>query len=92
MAWEPLYDSAKIDDELAAFIVRLGAGMSTPGLDPAAGGGCYLFVANGGIEMAGEALPKWSMVYVDPEEPLYAITAGPLGAEVVVMQFPKHAE
>lgn len=32
------------------------------------------------------------MAYIDPEQPLYAITTGPLGAEVGVMQFPKDAE
>ena len=89
VAWEPLYDPAKIDDELAAFVVRLGAGLSTPGLDPQAGGGCYLFVANGSVQVAGESLPQWSMVFVDPDEAAYAFNAGPLGAEVVVMQFPK---
>jgi hypothetical protein len=89
VSWEPLYDAARIDDELAAFILRMGTGLSTPGLDPEAGGGCYLFVANGSLELCGQSLPRWSMVYADPGEAAYTITAGPLGAEVVVMQFPK---
>ena len=89
VAWEALYDAAKIDDELSAHIVRLGAGLSTPGLDPQAGGGCYLFVANGSLEISGQSLPEWSMVYVDPDEAAYEIRAGTLGAEVLVMQFPK---
>ena len=93
VTWEALYEARKIDagidDEMAAYLVRLGAGLSTPGLDPKAGGGCYLFVANGSLVLGGQSLPEWSMVFVDPTEAGYEITAGPLGAEVLVMQFPK---
>ena len=89
VAWEPLYDPEKITDELAAHIVRLGGGMTTPGPDPKSGGGCYLFVANGSLELNGKRLPQWSMVFVDTSEDAFEIRAGRHGLEALVMQFPK---
>ncbi|HTD91962.1 MAG TPA: hypothetical protein VK663_14950, partial [Burkholderiales bacterium] len=63
-AWEPLFDPAKIDDELGAFVLRLGAGMTTMGPNPKQAGGYYVFVANGSLQKDGQALPLWSMVVV----------------------------
>jgi hypothetical protein len=89
IAWEPVYDPDKITDQLAAHLVRLGAGMSTMSTDPKLGGGHYLFVANGDLEIDGESLPRWSMVFVDQHEDAFEIQAGRKGLEVLVMQFPK---
>ena len=89
VAWEPVYDPAKITDEMNAHIVRLGGGMSTQLTDPKAGGGIYLFVANGELDMQNKLLPRWSMVYVEPEEDATEIRAGAKGLELLVMQFPK---
>ena len=88
-AWEPVFDPEKIADELAAHLVRLGGGMTAAGPNPKAGGGCYVFVANGSLQMKGQTLPAWSMVYVDPSEDDFDIEAGPHGLEALVMQFPR---
>jgi hypothetical protein len=88
-AWEPVYDTAKITDELNAQLLRLGGGMSTLGPDPQLGGGYYLWVANGELEIEGSSLPRWSMVFVDRLEAAPKIQAGRKGLEVLVMQFPK---
>ena len=69
--------------------LRLGGGMSTQLTDPKAGGGIYLFVANGELDMQNKLLPRWSMVYVEPEEDAAEIRAGAKGLELLVMQFPK---
>ena len=84
----PLFDNTKIKDELDASVVRLGAGMSTAGPDARTTGGCYVFVANGSLERAGEELPLWSVVYVDTSESGFEIKAGPQGLEALVLQFP----
>ena len=89
VAWEPVFDPEKIADELSAQLLRLGGGMSAMGPDPKAGGGYYLFVANGSLALNGETLPQWSMVYVEPSEDAFEIRAGRHGLEVLVMQFPR---
>jgi hypothetical protein len=89
VSWEPVYDPEKIADEMSAHLVRLGAGMSAKGPDPKAGGGWYVFVANGSLELNGGALPQWSMVYVEPTEDEFELKAGRNGLEALVMQFPK---
>jgi redox-sensitive bicupin YhaK (pirin superfamily) len=66
--------------------------MSTAGPDPRAGGGCYLFVANGTLEMQGKTLPTSSVVFVDPGEDAFEIKAGRNGLEALVMQFPRDDE
>lgn len=90
VAWEPVFDAEKkITDELSAQLLRLGAGMSAMGPDPQAGGGYYVFVANGSLEKHGESLPAWSMIFVEPGEDAFEIKAGSVGLEVLVMQFAK---
>jgi hypothetical protein len=88
-AWEPVYDPTKITDEMSAHIVRLGGRVSTTVPDPKLGGGTYLFVANGELEIQGKSLPRWSMVFVEPGEDAVEIRAGNKGLEALVMQFPK---
>jgi hypothetical protein len=87
IAWEPVFEPGKINDEMSAHLVRLGGGMSTMGPDPKAGGGYYVFVANGTLEVRGESLPAWSMVFVEPSENAIEIRAGRNGLEALVMQF-----
>lgn len=90
-AWEPLYDPAKIEDEMAAHVLRLGGGMATLGPDPRKAGGYYVFVANGTLVRDGEELPRWSMVVVEAGEDGYEIRAGRGGLEALVLQFPREA-
>jgi hypothetical protein len=47
--WEPLFDSAKIDDGMAAHMLRMGANMAVSGPDPKAAGGYYVVVVNGAM-------------------------------------------
>ena len=60
-SWEDVYDPAKIQDEMSAKLLRLGADMSAMGPDPKGGGGYYIFVANGTLDLNGEKLPQWSI-------------------------------
>jgi hypothetical protein len=86
-AWEPIFEQ-EIKDEMSAQLLRLGAGMSVPVPDTRIGSGQYLFVANGNMQLDGRALPEWSMVYIEPDEAAFDITAGPVGLEALVMRFP----
>jgi hypothetical protein len=88
VVWEHIYDPAKITDEMSARVVRLGANMTVMGPDPKQGNGCYVYVANGGMQAQGRTLPAMSMVYVDPDEAGFEIKAGPHGLEALVMVFP----
>ncbi len=90
VSWEPVFEpEKKITDELSAQLLRLGAGMSAMGPDPKAGGGHYVFVANGSLAANGQSLPAGSMVFVEPNEDAYEIKAGGVGLEALVMQFAK---
>lgn len=93
VAWETVFEpEKKITDELSAQLLRLGAGMSAMGPDNKVGGGYYVFVANGSLEMdgtKGQALPEWSMVFVEPGEDAFEIKAGAIGLEALVMRFPR---
>ncbi len=88
-AWEPVFEPEKIKDELSAQLLRLGSGMSAMGPDPAIGGGYYVFVANGSMEVQDRTLPVSSLVFVEPGEAALEIKAGRVGLEALVMQFPK---
>lgn len=90
VVWESIYDQANIVDELGGHLVRIGSGLSAMTPDPKAGGGCYLFVANGELIMEGKTLPLWSMVYLDPDGEPAEMKAGKKGLEILVMQFPKN--
>jgi len=90
--WAPLFDAAKIDDEMAAHVLRLGAGMVALGPDPKQAGGYYVFVANGSLAKDGQELPRWSMVVVESNEPGFEIRAGSAGLEALILQFPREDE
>jgi hypothetical protein len=88
ISWEPIFEPEKITDELVAHLLRLGGGASTMGPDPKIGGGYYLFVANGSLEVQGQTLPAWSMIFVESNEDAFEIKAGRNGLEALVLQFP----
>lgn len=79
------------DDALSAELLRMGSGMAVMGPDPKAAGGQYLFVVNGSLERAGEILPLWSMVAIEPDDQAVEIKAGKTGLEVLLLQFPIEA-
>ncbi len=79
------------DDGLAAWLVRLGPGQSAEPPDGAqAGGGRFLVVGHGTLELHGETLPPPGVAWVGAQDRL-RLQAGPQGAAVVVVQFPREA-
>lgn len=79
------------DDGVTAELVRLGPGARTTCLDPATGGGHYVLVVNGTLVHEGRELPYCSCAFLRPDDPALTIEAGPGGAEVVVLQYPRMA-
>jgi hypothetical protein len=77
------------EDGMAAHLVRLGAGMTANGPDPKRASGYYVFVGNGTMIHAGEELPLWSVVCVEPNEEKFEIRAGEKGLEALVLQYPR---
>jgi len=77
------------DDGLAAFMLRVGPGVSATGPDPSIGGGQCLAVLNGSLIYQDEELPLWSCLFVTPDEGPPGLTAGPSGFDALVLEFPK---
>jgi hypothetical protein len=66
------------------------AGGSVSGPDPAAGGGQFWLVTAGSASVARDALlPVQSCIFVGPEDGAASLEAGPGGADLLCMQFPK---
>ncbi len=76
-------------DGLSALLLRLPAGAAADPPRPTAGGGQYALVVGGSARVEGALLPRWSCIWVGPDEPPIAVEAGEGGAEIVVVQFPR---
>ena len=79
-------------DGLGTWRYTVPAGSSVTGPDPMTGGGQFWLVASGSASVpGGSLLPLNSCVFVAPDDAAAVITAGPNGADLVCMQFPKRA-
>ena len=79
-------------DGLGTWRYTLPAGASVTGPAPETGGGQYWLVSGGSACVPGGALlSPQSLVFVGPDEAAPAMTAGPGGADLICMQFPKRA-
>lgn len=64
----------------------------TTGPDPSTGGGQFWLVSAGSASVRGEALlPAQSCIFVGPQDAAAALHAGPGGADLICMQFPRRA-
>lgn len=77
------------DDGLAAYLLRLGPGMSAEGPVTARCGGQYCLVLAGDLSYAGALLPSLSCLFVSSSERSVQIQAGSSGAEVMILNFPR---
>ena len=76
------------DDGMTVKIFRLGSGMAAPAPDTAGTGGYYIVVMNGGLEINGETLRPWSLLFVTMDDDPPMLTAGVEGVEVLIAVFP----
>jgi hypothetical protein len=79
-------------DGLGTWRYTVKAGGVARGPDPATGGGQFWLVSAGTAHVAGGALlPPNSCVFVAPDDAALEMFAGPAGADLLCMQFPKRA-
>lgn len=80
---------AAAPDGMGATRHVLAPGARLAGPDPAEGGGQYWVVLTGGLDRDGGALGAGSCAFVAPDEAAWAPVAGPAGAEILVLRFPR---
>ena len=81
---------APAPDGLAAWQVSLAPGASRPA-PSGDGGGRYQVVTDGMLQADGRGLASRSVVWTAADEPPLQLSAGPAGASVLVLQFPRRA-
>jgi hypothetical protein len=75
-------------DGIASWMLRIpGGGTAAAPAHP--GGGRFLLVIGGVLELNGERLPRLAAAFVSAEEPMPPLRAGNEGLEVLVLQFPR---
>ncbi|MEA2745159.1 MAG: hypothetical protein QOG25_3530 [Acetobacteraceae bacterium] len=83
---------AETADGLGTWRYTVPANGSVTGPDPASGGGQFWLVSAGSAAVAdGALLPAQSCIFVAPEDAAACLLAGPGGADLICMQFPKRA-
>lgn len=78
-------------DGMAAWRYTLAPSETLTGPDPAAGKGQYWVITSGSLTHDATTLPKMSCAFAYPTDPAFQAQAGADGAEIVAMQFPRHA-
>ena len=76
-------------DGLGAWNYRVPPGTSTRGPDPHQGGGQYHVVVAGALRYGDVLLPPLSCLFISGAEAPLALSAGPRGLELLVLQFPR---
>jgi hypothetical protein len=76
-------------DGLAAWRYRLVPHASIIGPAPEDGAGQYWLVLAGSLRHAGEMLGRLSCAFLQPDDRAFAAVAGPEGADLLAMQFPR---
>jgi hypothetical protein len=79
-------------DGLGTWRYTVQPGGVAHGPDPSSGGGQFWLVSSGTAQVPGGALlPANSCVFVAPDDAALEMFAGPAGADLLCMQFPKLA-
>lgn len=78
-------------DGVDAIGLRLGPAAELDG-PPSDGGGQYYLVCGGDVRMGDKHMPRWSLAHVAGGEASPELTAGPDGADVLVLQFARPSE
>jgi hypothetical protein len=83
---------AETADGLGTWRYTVPAFGSVTGPDPVSGGGQFWLVSAGSASVTGGALlPVQSCIFVAPEDAAATLHAGPGGADLICMQFPRRA-
>jgi hypothetical protein len=80
------------EDGLAGWRYRVPPRTAINGPAPNAGGGQFWLVLAGDAAIdGGDPLPANSCIFVSPDEPAFAGASGPVGAELLCLQFRRGA-
>lgn len=79
------------EDGLGAWRHFLPPGGSAMGPDPSSGRGQFWLVVAGQVTGPQGPLPPLSLIFVGPDDGALMVEAGPIGAEVLAMQYPIRA-
>lgn len=83
---------AETKDGLATWRYTVPSNGALTGPDPSTGGGQFWVVSAGTASLIGGALlPVLSTIFVAPDDTAATLLAGPTGADLICMQFPKQA-
>lgn len=74
---------------LAAWSITLAPGASATAPDPSTGQGQYVVVTRGSLVHAGKPHGSITIGWVNRDEPALPLVAGPEGAELIVLNFPR---
>jgi myo-inositol-hexaphosphate 3-phosphohydrolase len=86
--FETLFSSSS--SGAAAYRLAIGPDQQKECPSPQGNGGQYVSVVNGTCIINDEPYPRWSCIFLEPDEPPLNLQAGPEGIEVLVLQFPKN--
>ena len=80
----------RVEDGLAAWLLRVAPGDAMTIPDPGDGGGQYHVVVGGSLVRDGAEMPELSCLFATSDEPPYEARAGAAGLEMLVLQFPRN--
>jgi hypothetical protein len=76
-------------DGLFATVYQAPAQQSISVPDPIVGRGQFIYIASGSAIADGQTHEAGTAIFIAPTDPQATLTTGPLGAEILVMQFPR---
>jgi hypothetical protein len=76
-------------DGLAILMLRIPPNGHLAAPEPSRGAGQSLLVTTGSIRHEGQVLGRLSALFVPPDEAAFAAEAGPEGAEILLLQYPR---
>ena len=79
------------EDGLAILMLRIAPGARVTAPSPAGSGGQSMLVAGGALHHAGARLGRMSALFVPADEAALEAEAGPEGAELLILQYPRAA-
>lgn len=76
-------------DGLCATAYQAPAQQTILGPEPTTGRGQFAYIAAGSVTHDEQQLGVGTVIFITPTEPRLELTTGPVGAEILLMQFPK---
>ena len=76
-------------DGLAILMLRIPPHGRITGPDPARGAGQSMLVTTGAIQHEGAMMGRLSALFIPADEAAFEAEAGPGGAEILVLQYPR---